>query len=333
MKLRFLLSSLSCAVSATLVFQAGADPILPYQQPIEQQLTSDINGGIGDLRTLNSALRSYHKTSKSLSGDTTILRSLDKLLAATPTYVPLLSNAANAYQSDFQGRRDELNEQLIPAGLNVNKTYARSALVRVNNALSNAVHAATTSTRITRLQTAASKLAAASNAVQRALRTPLGFSSMMAHIGALSFQSSRGSITGGANFRTAEGTFVGQFTTNGTLDVSGFSGGSVTRGLSLHVEGIGTNVPSLYPVENRAFYGAIYRRHEYHFQSDQGLTNSVVTNAFVSIDFIGTNYLLGRFAFIGTNLAPPLILIGTNYVATNHLVTVSQGEFQLNFSR
>ena len=354
MKLRFLLGALSFTVSASLVFQAGADPILPYQRPIAVQLTNDINGSVGDLKTLNSAVQSFHKPSKNLQGDTSILRSLDKLLAATPTYIPLLSNAASAYQSDFQGRRDDLYERLIPAGLNVQKTAARTALVRLDNALSNAVNATTTSTRITRLQTAASKLASASNAVQRALETPLGFSSMVAHIGALSFQSSRGSVRGGANFQTSEGTLVGRLTAEGTLDVSAFNVSSVPRGLSLHVEGIGTNYPALYPVGDRSFYGVTYRQNEYNFRSVPGLTNSVVTNAFVTIDFINASYILGRFAFIGTNLAPPLILVGTNYVATNilvgtnyvatnilvrnyvatnHLVTVSQGEFQLNLFR
>ena len=329
MKMCLLLGSWLLAASAALVLNSSADPVLPYQQPIAQQLTNDLAMHVGDAKTLNSALTTFHRTSKSLSGDTSILRGLDKLLAGTSNYIPLLSNAARAYQLDFQGRRDALNQRLIPAGLGVNKTFARTAIARVDNALSNAVHAATTSTRITRLQTAAQNFSAALNAVQNARNTRLGFSSMIAQIGALSFQPIKGSINGAANFQTADGTFIGQFTSNGTLDVSGFNSGPIARGLSLHVEGIGTNVPATYPLsgENRAFYGVTYRQHEYHFQSNPALTNSLVPSAFISIDFVGTNYLIGRFAFVGTNSAP------LSVTDTNTTASVSQGEFQLNFNR
>jgi hypothetical protein len=331
MKMCLLLRPLLSIACATLVLCANADPILPYQQPIADQLAIDQGINNGD-KTINKAVNTFHKTSKSLNSDISILRSLNKLLADTPGYASLLDNAANAYQSDFQGRRDELNEQIIPAPLGVNKTFARSSIAKVDKALSNAVNAATTTLRISSLSTAASKLASASNAVQRALKSPVGFSSMFAHIGELSFTTTKGSVVAAANFQTADGTFIGEFTTNGVLQVSGFQSGTIARGITVSAEGVGTNVPAIYPLgvgENRAFYDAIDFRHklEYHFQADATLTNATVTNAFLSIDFIGTNYIIGRFAFVGTNIAP------VSVDDTNTLVTISQGEFQLNFRR
>ena len=329
MKMRFLLGSLLCVASVALVLNTSADPILSFQQPIADQLTADLAANSAD-KTLNSALNTFHKTSKSLSGDISILRSLDKLLADRAGYGPLLDTAANGYQADFQSRRDELNNQVIPAPISANKALARTAIAGVDKALSNAVHAASTATRITRLQLAATKLAFASNAVQRALHTPLGFSSMVAHVGALSFNTSKGSVVSSASFQTADGTFIGDYTTDGTLFLSGFQAGPIGRGIALYVQNILTNVPATYPLGtdgNMASYNATDTRHKlsYFFQADAALTNSIVTNAFLSIDFLGTNYLIGHFAFVGTNTAP---FISTD---TNTLVTVSQGEFQVNF--
>jgi hypothetical protein len=168
--------------------------------------------------------------------------------------------------------------------------------------------------------------------VQRALKTPLGFSSMVAHIGALSFNTAKGSIVSSASFQTTDGNFIGGFTTNGTLFLSGFQPGSIGRGIALYVQNIVTNVPSTYPLGvdgNMGSYNATDSRHKlsYFFEAAPGLTNSIVTNSFLSIEFIGTNYLIGRFAFVGTNNAP------FDVKDTNQLVTVSQGQFQVNFRR
>ena len=80
---------------------------------------------------------------------------------------------------------------------------------------------------------------------------------------------------GGANFQTSEGTFVGRLTAEGTLDISGFSVGSVPRSLSLHVDGIGTNFPAYYSVGDRAFYGvgmgtSTDNRTDFDFQQPYG---------------------------------------------------------------
>ena len=88
--------------------------------------------------------------------------------------------------------------------------------------------------------------------------------------------------------------------------------------------------PATYPLgvgHNFAFYNArdTHKKLDYFFQANPTITNSVVTNAFLTIDFIGTNYLIGRFAFVGTNTVP------FDITDTNTVATVSQGEFQLNF--
>ena len=327
--MRFLLCPLLCV--ASFVLTANADPLLSFQQPIADQLNTDLLATPGD-KTLNSALNTFHKTSKSLSSDISILRSLDKLLADRAGYGSLLDDAANDYQADFQSRRDAIDQQLIPAPISVNKTTARSSIASLDKAISNSVNAASTELRITRLKTVATRLTSASNAVQRALNTPLGFSSMVAHIGALSFNTSKGSIVSSASFQTTDGNFIGGYTTNGTLFLSGFQPGSIGRGIALYVQNIVTNVPATYPLGvdgNMASYNATDSRHKlsYFFEATPQLTNSIVTNSFLSIEFIGTNYLIGRFAFVGTNTAP------FDVTDTNQVVTVSQGEFQVNFRR
>ena len=344
MKMRFLRGSLLLTVAGLLAWNAKADPILPYSQPVFVQLTNDIAVGSPDVKTLQRALKSFHATSKNLRGDANILRNLNTTLNPITGYAPLLTNAALDYQADFQLRRDGITEQLIPAPISANKTSARTALTRVNNSLSNAVLAATTARRIQHLQNAASQLTSASNSVQRALRTRPGLSKMVARIGGLSFNSDRGQIVGGGNFYNDEGGAVGRFSPSGVLDLSAFDSGTVTRGLSFYVTGVGGNFPATYPLgvgANSADYDAtdLGRQEAFHFRAEAALTNAVVTNAFVSIDYIGTNslylsstssipisgYVLGRFAFVGTNTS--VLNVNTNRAA----VTVSEGEFQLNF--
>ncbi|HWN95961.1 MAG TPA: hypothetical protein VNT99_13070 [Methylomirabilota bacterium] len=352
MKMRFLLVPLLmvCATPA-LVFRAGADPILPYQQPILQQLNTDIGTGTGDTKTLNRALDAYQRTSKSLNSDIGILRDLESLLRTTPNYPALLADAVNAYLADFQGRRDALGEQLRPAPRSTTRTSAQTLLGKIDAALLNAETNTVMSQRIARLQTAAAKIPPASNTIQRALKTKSGLSSMSARIGALKFQSARGGITGGT-FEPAPGNVVGEFGSNGVLTFSAFDNGAIARALHLHVEGISSNTPATYPLgveQNTAFYDAteVGRRREYHFGVAAWLSNSIVGGPSLTVDYIGTNYMLGRFAFIGTNasLFPNNHLIcttnqveGTNVIScvladTNTTATISQGEFQLNFNR
>jgi hypothetical protein len=333
MKTPVLLGCLLLVASVALVFEAGADPILPYQQPIAQQLTNDIAGGAGDANILNKALSTYHRSSKSLQGDISILRDLNDLLATTPNYPALLAEAAAAYLTDFSGRRDELYEQVRPAPRSTTKDSAKKLLGKIDAALSSAELATNTSDRIKHLGTAAGKFPNTSNTVQRALKQPIGLSSMIARVGALKFKSTKGFITGGTNFQSNTGTTIGEFSpSNGVLTVSGIDNGNIVRGIHLHVEGISTNSPVTYPLgvdQNSAFYDAtdVSKRREYHFQCDPALTNDVVTNASLTIDFIGTNYLLGRFAFISTNHNP------VSAKDTNTAATISKGEFQLNFNR
>jgi len=322
-----------CAVMP-LAFRATADPILPYQQPIAQQLMNDINAGGGNVNTLNRALSTYHRASRSLNADMGILRDLNSLLASEPNYPSLLSDSANAYLGDFQGRRDQVAEQLRPAPRSATKTSAQTLLRRIDLSLSNAVAASSannTTTEIKHLLAAAVKIPQTSNTVQRALRAPIGLSSVFAQIGALRFTSARGGITGGPAFQSDPGTAVGEFgSSNGVLTFSAFDNGGITRAIHLHVEGITSNTPATYSLgvgNNSAFYDAtdLSNRREYHFQCDPALTNGFVTNAFLTIDFINTNYLLGRFAFVGTN-ANPFVATDTNTTASIH-----RGEFQLNF--
>lgn len=333
MKMHVRFHALLFAATAALIPTASADPILPYQQPIAQQLMSDITAGTGKQATLNKALNAYHKTSRSLSGDITILKNLNDLLAAEPNYPALLANAALAYQNDFDGQSDALAEQLRPAPRGKIKTSAQTQLAKLNKALSNAAIATTTSARIADLKSAAAKIMTSSNTIQRALKAPVALSSMVARIGNLPFQSTRGFITGGTNFESGIGTTIGDFSpSNGVLTVSAIDNGNIVRGLQLHVEGIGTNAPATYPLgmgHNTAFYDAtdVARRREYHFRVDASLTNASAPEAFLAIDYIGFNYLLGRFAFIGTNMLP------ISAKDTNTTVTVSRGDFQLNFFR
>jgi len=332
MKMRFLVRPLLCLASLlALVSNSSADPILAFQKPIENQLTNDLVANPGN-RTLINGLNAYRKPSKSLNTDITILRNLNKTLASTAGYLTLIETAANDYQADFQSRRDAIVQQLVPAPLGVNRTAARLTIATVDKAISNAVNAASFSTRLVRLATVASKLSSASNSVQRALRSPLGFSAMTANIGRLSFESKKGSVAGSPNFQTDDGTFIGEFTTNGTLSVSAFDNASIARGILLYVQGVGSNVPAIYPLgdgQNLAYYDAldIPRKAQYHFQADNTMTNAVVPVSYLSIDFLGSNYLIGTFAFVSTNIAP---IIPTD---TNTIATISQGEFQLNFRR
>ena len=331
MKMHFVLvSSLMICAAPVALFQACADPILPYQQPIEQQLTNDLAIGNGDGNTLNRALAAFHRTSKSLSSDIAILRDLNHLLDETPNYPALLTNAVVSYTADFEARRDALVEQLRPAPISGTKTSAQRMLDKINAALSNAQNDTVLSRRIADLQTAATKIPPTSNTIQRALRTKVGLSVMTARIGALKFKSTRGGITGGT-FQTAVGNAIGEFTgSNGVLTISGFDNGAIARGIHLHVEGISSNTPATYPLgidQNTAFYDAteVSRRREYHFAADPTLTNGFVPNATLTIDFISTNYVLGKFTFVGTNVVP--------CCDTNTTASIHRGEFQLNFRR
>ncbi len=332
MKMRFHIRSLLAIVSACAFVSATcADPILPYQAPIKDQLTADLANDPGN-KALISGLAAYGKTSKSLGGDISILRRLDRTLDELSGYPSLIESAANDYQSDFQARRDAIRQQLVPAPLGLNRTAAHLSILNLDKAISNAVHAASVSTRLSRLSMVASRLTTASNSVQRALKSKLGVSAMTANIGRLSFESRRGSVVGSPNFQTDNGTFIGEFTENGTLSVSAFDNASIARGILLHVEGVSSNVPAVYPLgdgQNLAYYDAldVRRKAQYHFQADSSITNAAVPFSYLSIDFLGTNYLIGSFAFVGTNIAP---IIPTD---TNTVATISRGEFQLNFRR
>ena len=324
-------SLLMICVAPLLVFRAHADPILPYQRPIEQQLTNDINAGTGDANTLNKALDTYHRTSKNLNGDISILRDLNKLLAETPNYPALLADAASAYLLDFEIRQNVLTEQLRPAPLSSTRTSAEQMLAKIDKALSNAEIATVTSQRIKHLQTAAMTIPPTSNTVQKALKAKVGRSQLSARIGVVKSQSSKGGTTGGT-IQTTAGNGIGEFDeTQRFLSFSAFDSGNIARGIHLHVEGISPLTPMTYPLgvdQNFAFYDATDTSNgrEYHFVVAPNLTNSTVTNASLTIDYIGTNYVLGRFAFIGTN-----VFHASD--DTNNTVTVSQGRFQLNFIR
>ena len=323
---------LALLVGVAPVFQVSADPVLPYQKPIERRLTNEIALGLGDLTTLNKALDAYHKKSKSLSGDITILQNLNNLLDEEAGYPPLVAEAATNYLTDFQFRRDVLYEQLRPAPRSSTKDSAKKTLGKLDNALTSADLNHTNITKqLADLQSASQKIPSASNMVQMALKQPIRLSSMGAYVGALKFKSSNGYVTGGTNFVTSDGTAIGEFSPEaGTLTVAAIDNGTFTRGITLHVERIRPFAPVTYPLcvgENTAFYDVtdLSVSKEYHFLGSATMTNSVVTNAWLTIDYIGTNYILGRFAFRGTNMFP---LSATD---TNTAVTVSQGDFQLNY--
>ncbi len=333
MKMHLLLNSLLAFGAISLLgLRAVADPILPYQLPIAQQLTNDINSGAGNQAALGRANQEFHHRSRSLSGDLVILRSLNSLLHDEPNYPALLQAAADDYLADFTARSAALADQLRAAPRSSTKSSARSLLRRIDDSLSNAALAATTSAKLRLLANAASRFGPAVNIVRNALRQPVGLSSMSARIGALDFQATRGFIAGGTNFQATPGTSNGLFDAGlGTFDVTAVANGGVVRSIHLHVEGIGTNTPATYPLgvgQNSAYYRAtdLSTRREYHFDARSGLTNSLVTNAWVTFDYIGTNYVLARFAFLGTNSRPPY----SN--APNTVVTVSSGRVQLNFS-
>lgn len=334
MKMRFLLCFLlSVCAAPLLVFRAAADPILPYQEPIAQRLTNDIALGAGPLTTLNKALNAYHKPSNSLNGDLSILSNLNILLDDVDGYPPLLAQAADDYMAYLYARNVELATQLTPAPLTATRQNAINALKKVETTLSKAASATTLSARISKLATAASQQKTASNLVQQSLKQPVGFSSMHAMVGALNFKSTKGFSSGGTNFTSTFGTAFGEVSSSeNTLTFSAVHNGNLVRGISLHVEGISLQTPAVYPLgvgQNTAFYDVtdVSTRQAYHFQGQSALTNSVVPFAFLSIDYIGSNYLIGSFAFVATNTA-------NFYIAnTNSLVTtINQGQFQLNFN-
>jgi hypothetical protein len=334
MKMRALFCSLLVVcVAPLLVFRAVADPILPYQEPIEQRLVNEIALGIEPLATLNKALNAYHKPSKSLNGDLSILSNLNILLGEVTGYPPLLAQAANDYMAYLQVQNLQLTAQLIPAPLSSTRQNAANALQKVETSLSKAASATSLSAQISKLATAASQQKTASNQVQQALKQPIGLSSMRAKVGAITFKSSKGYTTGGTNFSSALGTAVGEVSSReNTLTFSAVHNGSIIRGISLHVEGISLQTPAIYPLgvgRNTAFYDVTEAstRQAYHFQGLTTLTNSLVPFAFLSIDYIGSNYLIGSFGFMATNTA--------NYYISNTnslLTTISQGQFQLNFN-
>src|SRR5260370_240835 len=125
MKMHLLLNSwLAVSAASLLVFRAAADPILPYQLPIAQQLPNDINSGTGNQQAFASANREYHSSSHSLSGDIAILRDLNRLLDEEPNYPTLLKTAADDYLADFTARSAALAEQLRPAPRSSTKNSA-----------------------------------------------------------------------------------------------------------------------------------------------------------------------------------------------------------------
>jgi hypothetical protein len=333
MKMHLLFNSwLMVGAASLLVFRAAADPILPYQQPIAEQLTNDINSGTGHQRTFASANDVFNRRSRSLYGDISILRDLNSLLHDEPNYPTLIKTAADNYLADFRVRSADLAEQLLPAPRSSTKRSARDQLSLVDRSLANAAAATSTSSELSFLATATTRMIVASNTIRRALRQPVGLSGMTARIGFLDFTATRGFIAGGTNFLSTEGTGNGVFTpTTGTFDITAVDNGAIVRSIHLHVEGIGTNTPATYPLgvgENSAYYRAtdLAHRREYHFDARSEMTNSLVTNAWVTFDFIGSNYVLLRFAFNGTNSRP----LFTN--DPNTRVTVSSGDAQLNFS-
>jgi hypothetical protein len=334
MKIHFVAPLLTLCAASVLSFRAAANPVLPYQEPIAMQLTNDVNAG-GDTQAFEQGLNIYHRTSRSAHGDIHILRDLNELLADEANYPALLADAAAAYLAEFKNRRDTLEALLRAAPLGHRRNQARRRLDRVDSALSAAEDASTTSARISHLHTAAVRIVTATHAVQRARRATIHLSSMHARIGALKFRSSAGYITGGPRFDSETGTTIGAFdSSNGVLTISAIDRGRVHRGIQLHVEGISTNTPATYPLgvgENTATYDATdlrgSRRREYRFQCNPTLTNGLVTNSFLTIEFIGNQYLIGRFAFNATNSHPRTL------GSTNTTVTVRRGVFQLNYRR
>jgi len=334
MKMRFLpVSVLATCAALLFVFRLTADPIYPYQQPIEQRLINEIALGIGPQSTLNKALNAYHKSSKSIGGDLSILGNLNKLLNDVTGYPPLLSQAANDYMASLLAMNVELAVELVPAPLTSTRQYAINQLRRVETTLSQAASATTTGAQISKLSNAASQQKTASNQVQQALHQPIGFSSMYARVGLITFKSANGSTSGGTNFSSGVGTAIGELSPlENTLTFSAIHNGSIVRGISLHVEGISLDTPSVYPLgvgKNTAFYNATdpSTHTAYHYQGLAGMRTSVVPFAFLSIDYIGSNYMIGSFAFAATNTA-------NYYISnTNNLQTsISEGQFQLNFN-
>jgi hypothetical protein len=327
MKMHLLRRSLAAVLAAAALVQcASADPFLPHQQAIGAQLESDAAGGDALYRR---ALRVYQRRSTSIATDLVILRDLNRLLAEQPSYPTLLDNAADLYQGELQTGSTTLAETLRPIHLSSFRRAALVSLERLNFALADAAEADTTAEQITFLQRAASHLRTGNRLANQAARQPVGFSAMLARFGVLEF---RGTVVGGTNFQSDAGSAFGEFSSNGVLSISGIQGGRLSRGIHLHVEGVTTNFPATYPLgvgANHAFYDVVdlSRRREYHFVCDPALTASNVPNAFLSIDHIGTNFILGSFAFVGTNHHP------RTPTTTNNTVIVSRGEFQLNYKR
>jgi hypothetical protein len=305
-------------VGLVSLMQCSADPILPYSLPIATQLSNDLAAAPGD-KTLNSALNAYHRPSRNVFSDVSILRNLNDLLADVSGYSGLLSDATGNYINDVDARIAGLQSAVLPTPRSSYRSNSFVQLRAASNALNEARSAATTTDAIASLQDAARRVTSASNSVVHALAAKVKYSSMYAKIGKLHLSPSRGETTG--------------FFQDGVLNVVGHDlAQSITRSILIHLEGVSMETPATYELgtgANKAFYyGTDIRRQtevqDFTFEAQPSAEGRPST---VTIDAITPRFIIGRFQFTG-------LLTQTNAVIpsdTNLITTITNGEFQVNF--
>lgn len=285
-----------------------ADPLLPYSQPIATKLSNDMVTA-----EARSALRAYHRPSKSLSTDISILRNLNNLLAGNPEYDPLLADAVSGYTADFQARQEAIRVQALPAPLSKPRTNSFGRLDFIRNLLVNTATNEDRGTQLRQLNTVAGRLIPASNMVQRALSAPVGNGGVWANIGRLNFRAVPKGITW---------SFEG-----GVFSLAATNSDVIRRVLLLNVEGVG-EAPTSLPLatgNNTATYIATDHRkpHPEPFVFG-GIPGAETNQSTFYLDAITSRYIVGRFNFTATNPVP------TVPGDTNITAVIHNGHFQLN---
>lgn len=298
---------------------AVADPILPYANPIAEQLAVDIAtleanpdrtpADNQQLRDSRAALEAFERTSTSLPGDVAILRNLNTTLPIA--YETLLTGVVTEYVGDFHARRQDFESQLASTPRSAARRLATTQLRSISNILSRIEEPATTARNLDHLGSAARRLVTVSNVVRRATLARTMPSSMTARIGRLLFNSTRRSTIG--------------FLTNGVLNVAAFHVAELGRGIQIYLTGVTAETPATYPLsgDNFATYTAMAPNNRvFVFQSVPGPAENPSA---VTIDAITPRFLIGRFNFTAEIQGP--VASGD----TNTITTITNGEFQLNF--
>lgn len=306
-----------------------ADPIFPFSAPIASQLSNDVATleSIPDrtaeqnreLSRDNAALRAYRRDATKWSSDVSILKNLYELLAGSSAYSPLIQQATSDYRGEFGVLEAELRRMVDTSPRSGIRSNAYKQLNLASNALVKADAAPNTRASITQLGTAAHRLDVASNLASRAASSKVRNSSAFAKIGKLNFVSRAGS-----SFGTNQ---------EGVLDFVATDNGLIRREIAFHIEGVTSDTPATYELgvgANTAIYTVTDPLRKNHGTNTvvqfSAVPSSETHRSVLIIDGIQTNYLVGRFTFLGFTTNE------LNAADTNRFTTITNGEFQLTYT-